>query len=102
MKGKAKEFRVSDMKNPDYEFLVFIHELIEAHLCEKKGISINLIDDFDIGFEERRKKGNFDEPGNDKAAPYHIEHVFATKIEKILADALGVEWQKYDNAVNHL
>jgi hypothetical protein len=41
---------VSKMR-PHYEFLVAIHELIEAYLVQAKGIKIEDIDAFDKRFE---------------------------------------------------
>ena len=99
---KKQNFRISDMGNKDYEMLVLIHELIEAHLCEKRKISWDKIDDFDKEFERNRKEGNVDEPGNDKNAPYYHEHRFAENIERQLAHELGVDWFAYDKQVNEL
>ena len=96
------ELRISDMGNEDYEFLVLIHELIEAHLCRKRGILEPDIKAFDEAFEAKRPEGNTDEPGFDPAAPYIKEHTFATKIERQLADELGVDWKEYDEVVNSL
>jgi hypothetical protein len=97
-----QQFLISDMGNKDYEFLVAIHELIEQHLTEKRGISEESITKFDEEFEAKREEGNLDEPGNDPKAPYWKEHQFATKIEKLVADELGVDWVEYDNAVCEL
>lgn len=91
--------RVSKM-NSKHEFLVFMHELIEWFLIDQKGISIKEIDDFDILYEETKSDNS--EPGDDPNAPYFDEHQYATYIEKLLAEKLGVNWQKYDANVNSL
>src|ERR1017187_5385200 len=65
---------VSNMDNDDYAFLVGLHEMIEAWLCRKRGISDESITEFDKVFEQNRKEGNTDEPGDDKLAPYNLEH----------------------------
>jgi hypothetical protein len=96
---------VSNMANEDYELLVAIHELIEQHLCAKRGISEQDITAFDVKFEKEReagKRGPDEEPGFAKNAPYRREHAFATKIEKMLAKELGVEWELYDQTVMSL
>jgi len=106
---------VSDMNNPDYEFLVGIHELIEAYLCQKRGIKEEDVTAFDIAYEKRRndliskawtQEGRDvlikSEPGQWADAPYHKEHMFATKIEKLVADELGVDWEKYDKTILEL
>lgn len=96
------DFRVSDMRNPDYEFLVLIHELIEWYLCRRAGVKIEEIDAFDIKFERERDKGEHSstaEPGNSPSAPYGWAHRFATKIERQVAKRLGVSWEIYDKRV---
>lgn len=93
---------VSDMGNEDYEFLVALHELVEAWLCRKRGISDEEITAFDIDFENTRMPGNTDEPGDHENAPYKREHLFATGIEKLMAAELGIDWSRYDKTVNSL
>jgi hypothetical protein len=100
--GHLMEVRVSRMDNADYEFLVFIHELIEAHLCRKREIKEEAISAFDIAFEKLRPEGNEDEPGDSPDAPYQKEHLFATKIERQLSDELGVDWDTYGTKVMSL
>lgn len=100
--GDVLHIRVSNMGNEDYENLVIVHEIIEAILCKKRNISEDSVTDFDLKFESERENGNEDEPGNNPNAPYHKEHVFATKIERQIADELGVDWDEYDKAVNSL
>lgn len=90
---------VSDMGNPDYEFLVAIHELVEAYLCRKRGISDEAITDFDVIFESRRPAWDkTSEPGDDPAAPYQNEHNFATAVERMVCAALDVKWADYEAA----
>jgi hypothetical protein len=96
------EVRISELPERDYEFLVAIHELVELHLCSKRGVNIEDIDRFDKAFEASRTPESFDEPGDDLKAPYHKEHVFATWIERLVAQELGVNWDTYNNAVNNL
>ena len=95
----TQEVRVSRMDNADYEFLVMLHELIEAHLCRKRGIKEEAITAFDTAFEAVREEGNEDEPGDSPEAPYQKEHQFATSIERQLAAELGVDWDAYDKAI---
>ena len=40
------------------------------------------------------------EPGNNPKAPYHQEHMFASKVERMLANELGVRWNAYDREVS--
>ena len=90
------------MGNDDYHMLVFLHEMVEAHLTKVRGITEKSISNFDIEFEKKRQDGNVDEPGDDPNAPYRKEHFFATSVERLLAAELGVDWKEYDDAVNSL
>lgn len=99
------EFRISQLRNSDYEFLIALHELIEWYLTHRAGIPIREIDDFDKNFEEERARGLHSqdaEPGNSPKAPYGWAHRFATKIEKQLAKKLGVRWDVYESALYKL
>ena len=91
---------VSRMRDQRYEFLVGMHEAIEAYLCKQAGISQAAVDRFDQAYERRRKAGNDSEPGDDPKAPYHKEHMFASKVERMLANELGVRWNAYDREVS--
>ena len=88
-------FYISKMDNIDYEFLVLIHELIEWRLTQKRGIKEEDITKFDI-------ESGSDDPGALKNAPYHKEHMFATRIEKLLAKELGVDLDKYCKSFDKL
>ncbi len=89
------EIRVSEMKDWKEEALIAIHEIIELLLVKERGINIQEIEAFDIAFEKRRKEADRGEPGDHKDAPYRKEHKFATKIERLLARELGVDWEDY-------
>lgn len=94
--------RVSEMDNWRYEFLVALHELVECALCRHMGITQSEVDEFDRGFEASRDEDCVDEPGDDPAAPYRVQHCVATGVERIVAALLGVDWKSYDEAVNAL
>lgn len=59
-----------------------IHEYTEAVLTKHRGISWDEITKFDID------TGLVD-PGHSKKAPYHSEHEFANKLERLLLKELG-------------
>ncbi len=84
------QIRASILDNPDYEFLILLHELVEAWLCRKRGISEADVDRFDVNYV------GDGEPGDDVTAPYHDEHRFATLIEKLMAAELGIDWLVYE------
>ncbi len=93
---------VSRMKDWRYIALVGVHEVVEALICRHMGIKESDITKFDKAFEKAREEGNMDEPGDDPNAPYRRAHFIATNIERQLADALGVDWKQYEDAINKL
>ena len=83
----------ADLGNPDYIFLVFLHEFIELYLTQRRRIFEPQIKKFDEWFEREKTKGNFKQimgPGRHPKAPYRREHIFAEKIEKMLIRELRV------------
>jgi hypothetical protein len=72
---------------------VLMHELTEMFLCIDRGVSFKAIDQFDVQFE------GTGEPGDDLKAPYHREHRFATRVERLLAKELRVNWATYEEGV---
>jgi hypothetical protein len=78
----------------DEAFLIAFHELIEAYLCHKRGITGDAVDVHDFRFEEEReagKHGEEDEPGDHPDAPYLREHRFAMVLEHLFAYELGLK-----------
>lgn len=86
----------------DFDFLIGIHEAVEAWLCKKRGITDEDVTTFDVAFEKDRPAGDTREPGDDPAAPYRREHRFASSIERRIAVELGIDWIAYEKAVNAL
>lgn len=82
--------------NPDSEFLVAIHELIEAYLCKRDGITEEEVNAWDVNNPE------LDEPGDSKNAPYHRQHAVAMRTEKFLADLMLVDWEKHQQQVENI
>jgi hypothetical protein len=68
----------------DAGFLIALHELIEAMLCLKRGITQQTVDMFDFEFSGKH------EPGDDADSPYRREHRFACMIEHLVAHELGM------------
>ena len=117
--------RVSNVGDWRMEALVGIHELIEAVLCIDKGITQKSVDEFDIAFERLRDEDNFgvpqqqgqfakdfalvkyvpsryEEPGDHPAAPYHIQHGYATAVERMLCAAMNIPWATYESRLKEL
>lgn len=94
-KGEVDEIRISEMGSREYEFLVAIHEMVEQFLCENADITDEEITSFDKEYERKRQKGDDTEPGEDIYAPYHKQHMFAEKVEKLMAEECGLDWKDY-------
>ena len=88
---------VSKMSGRRYEFLIAMHETIE---CQHAGVSQRAVDSFDMAYEKHRKPGDDSEPGDDPRAPYHRQHMFASKVERMLAHELAVNWAAYNRQVS--
>ena len=97
--------KVSDT-NSHYNFLIAVHELIEAYLAESKGIKEEDITKFDIEFEKMREQYpvlvGVDEPGDHEKACYHIEHHIASIMEKYIADNMEINWKDYCDTLDNL
>lgn len=81
---------------------IVIHELVEWALCVHRGIEQSEVDGFDHLFELERKLGRHvdEEPGDSLDAPYRKEHVIAENIERLVVQALGLDWKQYEEHVN--
>lgn len=97
--ASAKDIRVmvSGLDSRNEEFLVMIHELIEAYLCLNSHISDDTVTKWDENHPDP-----FIEPGELEGCPYGDAHLFATKIEKLLAAKLEVDWDEYDEHLAEL
>lgn len=94
--GDTLELRISQLRNPKEEFLVMLHELIEALLCQQTGVSTEMVDVWD---ETHSPAADYDEPGDDPASPYAREHTIAAVVERLAAELLKVNYQAYNNAL---
>jgi hypothetical protein len=94
---------VSNMGDWRKEILVAVHELVEVMLCRERGISQKEVDDFDIAYEANRLPNDTtSEPGDHPLAPYSNEHFFATNIERLFCQELGINWSEYEKIIYSL
>ena len=93
---------VSELGDWREEMLIAYHELREALLCIHRGILQELVDAFDREYEQNREKGDTSEPGDNRNAPYFMEHQLASRDELLLAHDLGVDWEKYGEHIDNL
>ena len=94
--GEIMSVRVSKLDNQDFEFLVGLHEMVEAYLCRKRGIGEDVVTRFDKAHPDA------DEPGDMETCPYRREHQFAGIIERLMANELGVDWYEYEKALGEV
>lgn len=73
----------ADVWDQEDKFLIALHELIEARLAFKAGVTEAAVDAFDARFEGEC------EPGDDPAAPYRVQHRQAMLVEHLVAHFLG-------------
>jgi hypothetical protein len=92
--GPALDVLVSELSNHQRELLIAVHELVEAFLCEYKGITNEGVDRFDLNFDF--EKGGEGEPGDDPRCPYAKPHGIASSVERLVATELGVSWSEYE------
>ena len=95
----VKVSKMSDNKAWDYaEMIVGIHEVIEALMCKVNGVSTETVDKFDQDPKYIKECEELDiEPGDHPMAPYKVEHLFATGVEKLLCVGLDIDWYAYEN-----
>jgi len=96
------QIKVSDMGNWQYESAIAVHEMMEALLCKDRKVTAKEVDIFDANYEKEKKQGlhsRGEEPGVDKKSPYRKEHLFATKMEKMIIKELDVDWERYDKKI---
>ena len=88
--------KVSETGTPAYNFLIAIHELIEATLCIYQGVSGLEVDEWDFNHPDS------DDPGSEEGCPYYSQHMVATTIEHMLAIVLRVSWDDYEEDIQRL
>lgn len=87
---------VSETGNEDFNFLIAIHEMIEAYGCATNGIAEEDVTAFDVAFS------GDGEPGDDPRAPYYPHHRIASEVERYLAALMRVDWKEYEAAIARL
>ncbi len=78
--------RLSDWRS---QFAIAVHEMVEAELCERAGITAEEVDNFDMTFIGEG------EPGDDRDCPYLAQHQIAEQVERAILAALGLSWEQH-------
>src|SRR5271169_4002619 len=92
--GGSLVIKVSQMKDWRSEAAVFLHEFVEAMLCERFGITDAQVDAWDLAHPEA------DEPGDLPDCPYNYQHAVATMFELYLIEKLGLTWAEHEANCN--
>lgn len=90
-KNGVLHFKIVDTRNPLYNKIILIHEMIEQTLTEARGLKEEQILKYDLEFENLRKAGKVgedDEPGEGKGSPYRREHILAEIVERLMLNHL--------------
>jgi hypothetical protein len=87
--------KVSRLRHERSEWLVAIHEIVEAFLCRQYGLADAAVTAFDEQFEKQPNPQNI-EPGDHPDAPYRDEHCFATAVERMLCAAISYPYSYYE------
>lgn len=106
----VKVSKLEDINNANHlclaeymEFVIGIHEAIEAMVCKKHGVTEEDVDKFDTDPKMVKDIARKDiEGGDHPSAPYKQEHTLATGIERTLCYALGIPWFEYENQLIEL
>lgn len=94
--GPRFTIRVSETGDWKLNFLIGLHELIEATLCKSTGVTEAQVDAWDLKWDAEG------EPGEDPRAPYYHQHQFASTIERMVASAMGVNWEAYEARIREI
>ncbi len=94
--GEFLRFKISRM-NLISEFAVLIHEMIEWFFCKLAGITSEQVDAWDMG-----EGKDLDDPGSDPRAPYHLQHMFALQVERMIVEQAGITWEIHEEALDNV
>ena len=96
--GKEEEIlhvRVTHLPDSTWrgEAAIAVHEIVEAILCKYTGVTGEEVDAFDMAYDAMEATC---EPGDHPQSPYRHEHAIATVVERLMVEALGLNWAKYE------
>jgi len=87
---------VSDLGDHRFNLLVAAHEMTEALLSKRDGVTEQEVDAWDLAHLDA------EEPGEVAGCPYHTQHAEASQVERWLADLMGIDWDAYSQAFERL
>lgn len=104
LKIKSLRIIVSDLNDDKMNACIAVHELIEALLCRFSipEVTQEEVDKFDMNIWPTMEPQGLTEPGDSPQAPYHLQHMFASGVEKAFAEKIGVNWEEYEKRIKEL
>jgi len=90
--------KVSDTGNDWMNFLVARHELDEAMICARLGVTQEQVDKYDLAHPE----AGVDCFSDNLDAPYSTAHNLALASEYQMSQVLGIDWREYSNKLDEL
>lgn len=94
--GETLIIKVSDTSISEFNFLIAVHELVEAYTCNIRRVSPDEVDSWD------RDHIDSDDPGSLIGCPYFMPHFLATIVEMVLAIFFGVDWIEYEAKIKSI
>lgn len=88
--------KVSDTKDIRMNFLIAIHEMVEAVLCKWEGVTQKQVDKWD------KSHLDSDDPGSIAGCPYWNQHFIATIVESTLCLIIGISWNYYEETIKRV
>ena len=104
-KDGVRNFWITKTGSDEMDDLIFVHEFVEEILTRHRGIKEEDILKFDLWVETEIEKGNYPddgEPGSHPKSIYRKEHLFAEKIERMVAKELKIDWEEYSKELNKI
>jgi hypothetical protein len=96
---KSLQIKVSDTGDEKMNFLLALHEYIEAMLCHFAGVTDTQVDEYDMAHPDTAGNSNLDD---NTTAPYYKQHCTALAIEWLIAQQIGVSWPEYGEKIASL
>jgi len=84
-------------KKENGQFVLAVHEMIEAFSCLYKGITEKEVDAFDLDLKKIEEAQELAiEIGDHPDSPYKQPHMLASGVERILCYVFGITWYEYE------
>lgn len=100
--GNLQIFVAQELTDWRERACLMIHEAVEALICREMGVTVEQVDEFDARFEREHPGDGTTNVGDLPDCPYRLPHNAATAAERVLAGALNVSWQEYDDRLSKL